>query len=72
MEAVMAMQRLWSRRTREGARVDANLFADLSIAESTCEISVRGARSDDLARRLADVVRCSIEGNGAIPVREKL
>jgi hypothetical protein len=67
----MAMQKLWQRRLVDGGQVEACLWPDLSLGETTCKISVRSLRSDDVARRLADQLRCSLDSGGATPLREK-
>jgi hypothetical protein len=67
--ALMAMQRLWARKMKDGSEIAATLFHDRALGEATAEISVRSAHAEgDLAIRLADGVRCVLDQQGAMPI----
>ena len=67
----MAPLRLWQRRLADGGQVEACLWPDLSLGETTCEIAVKAEHSDDLALRLADQLRCSLDAGGAVPLEQE-
>jgi hypothetical protein len=66
----MSVRKLWSRRLRDGAEVEAVLFFDKSLSEATVEITVRTSNGDALAVNIANAVRKALDNSGAVSMDE--
>jgi hypothetical protein len=65
----MPPKKLWQRRLADGALVEACLWRDVDLAESTIELSISGVPSEDtLATSIADAVRAALDERGAVPI----
>ena len=51
----MSPRKLWQRRLA-GAQIEACLWHDNALGESTCEIAVKAPHSDDLAISFANAI----------------
>jgi hypothetical protein len=68
---IVTIRRLWALKLSEGPEVIANLFYDPDDDDATLEITVKAAHAEDIeAIKLSDIVRDSLDAQGAKPMVE--